>query len=104
MRHDRRNDANQIDVITRDDDAPIVFDVRNSEFARDFFGMFAMRAGDGDNLRAFAILECGNLRRARKTRSDNSNADCFCDFFLPQCRANLLACCYCPAAYCLLIF
>ena len=79
MRNDRRNDANQIDVITRHDITPIVFDVRNIEFARDFFGMLAMRAGDGDNLRVLTILECWDLRRAGKTRADDPNSDYLCD-------------------------
>jgi len=40
-----------------------------------FFRMFAARAGDSDNLRALTILETGNLRRLRKTRTDDSNVN-----------------------------
>ena len=77
MCDDGCNDADQIDIVTLDHAAPIIFDVRDLKFARDFFSMLTMSAGDGDDLRSFAILEPGNLRRAGKACADNSNADCF---------------------------
>jgi hypothetical protein len=39
--------------------------------------MFATGAGNRDNLRAFTVLETGNLRRLRKTGADYADSDGF---------------------------
>ncbi|HBB87998.1 MAG TPA: hypothetical protein DC047_10320, partial [Blastocatellia bacterium] len=44
---------------------------------RDLLGVFAVAAGDRNNVRVFAVFETGNLRRARKARSDDTDADSF---------------------------
>src|SRR2546421_12974663 len=42
MSYDRGDDADQIDIFARDDTAPVILDVWNIKFARDFCRMFAM--------------------------------------------------------------
>lgn len=80
MRDDRRDDADQIDVVASHEPAPIGFDVLDIELARDSLRMLTMPAGNGDDLRAGAVLKTGNLRRPRKARANDSYSDCFCDF------------------------
>src|SRR5262245_2070308 len=75
MRDYRRDDADEIDVVAFDHTAPIVGHVRNVEFARDFFRVFAMRAGNHDPARTFTVFEAGNLGRARKARADDPDTD-----------------------------
>ncbi len=75
MGDDGRHDADQIDIIPRDERPPISFDVIDAKFARDFFGPVAMRAGDRYDARVLAVPEAGNLRRARKPRANNSDAN-----------------------------
>ena len=70
-----RDDADSIDVVTTDEGTPVGFDVGNIELARDFRGMFATGAGDRHYPRAFTIFETGNLRRLRKTCSDDANVN-----------------------------
>jgi len=77
MVYDRRHDANQVNIVTRHDCAPIALNMGNVEFPRDFFSMFATGAGNRDNLRAFTVLETGNLRRLRKTGADYADSDGF---------------------------
>jgi len=74
-----RNDTNQIDIIPSDERAPIIFNVIDAEFARDFFGIFTMGAGNRNDARILAVSEPGNLRRAREARADDADANCLCD-------------------------
>jgi hypothetical protein len=87
MRHHWSDDADEIDVVTFNHAAPIVRDVLNIEFARNFLGVFTMRAGNHDAARAFAVLEARNLGRARKARADNSDANDFVDLSVPRFRS-----------------
>ena len=90
------DDADEIDVIASDQCAPVTFDMFNAKLPGDFFGFFAMRAGNRDNARTLAILESRNLRRARKSRADNPYADCLCDNFSP---IDCYCFCRLPTAY-----
>ena len=74
VRHDRRDDADEVDIVPRDQRAPIVCDMIDVEIARDFCGMVAMRAGYRENPRAGAGFKAGYLRRARKARADDAYA------------------------------
>jgi hypothetical protein len=77
MRHHGRDYADQINVVASDESAPIIFDVLNVEFARNFLSVLAVGAGDRYYPRAVAVFEAGNLRRASKPRPNDSKADYF---------------------------
>ena len=109
MGDNRRDDADQIDIIATDERAPIIFNVIDAKFAGNFFSPIAMRAGNRDDPRVLAVLEPGNLRRAREAGADNADANCLCDGqpfrFLPSTYC-LLPTAHCPlllTAYCLLL-
>jgi hypothetical protein len=99
MRHDRRHNADEIDIVASHDAAPIIFDVWDTEFARDLFRMFTMRAGDRNDFGSFAILEAGNLRSAREPRANNTYANFFSDD--DDLESRLTVCCRLPSASCL---
>jgi hypothetical protein len=46
MGDDGRHDTDEIDIIPSDKRAPITLNVIDAKFARDFFGPFAMGAGN----------------------------------------------------------
>src|SRR5207237_3260188 len=71
----RGDDAHEIDIFASDEGAPVAFNIWDAKLARDFFRMFAARAGDCDQAPAFAIRKSGNLRRTGKTRTDDSNVN-----------------------------
>src|SRR5947208_592699 len=75
MRYHRGDDAHEIDIIASDQGSPIALDVRDVEFTRHFFRVFASRAGDRGQTRAFAIRKAGNLRRPRKACADDADAN-----------------------------
>lgn len=79
MGDDRRNDADQIDIIASDQSAPVILGVFDAKLARNFFGVLTMGAGDRDDAGVFAVLETRNLRRARESRADDADANCLCD-------------------------
>jgi hypothetical protein len=56
-------------------------------FIGNALGVGTMRAGDGDDARADAIFESGNLRRAGKPRADNSDTN---DFLSQVCAPVML--------------
>jgi hypothetical protein len=51
--------------------------MRNVKFARRPLSLFAARAGDRDDFRAFDFLKRRNLHRSRKSRPDNPDSDFF---------------------------
>jgi hypothetical protein len=69
------DDADEIDVVAFDYAAPVVCDVGNVEFTRHLFGMFAMRTGNYDAARAFAVLEARDLRRLGKPGANDSDSN-----------------------------
>src|SRR5205823_15011637 len=71
----RDDDAYEIDIITSNKGATVTLYVLDVEFARDFFSMLAVPAGNGDDPGSAAILEAGNLRRARETRANDPDAN-----------------------------
>lgn len=83
MSYDGSDDAHQINIIPRYDPLPIVSDVGNLEFARDFFSIRTMGAGNRYDARAIAILKSGDLRCARKSGANYSDSDDICNCIEP---------------------
>jgi hypothetical protein len=75
-----RDDTDEIDFIASDERAPVTLDMFDVKLAGNFCGMLAMCAGDSNDARAFAVLETGDLRRAREAGSDDTYSDCLCDY------------------------
>ncbi len=75
MRDHRSHDADKINVIAGYQRAPVAFDVFDIKLARDFFRVFATRAGNRDDARAFTVFESRDLGGAREARANNSDAN-----------------------------
>ena len=76
MRHGRRRDAHQINVVARHDLAPVRRDHWDVELARRPLGVLPVPARYRHDARALARAEGRKLRRAREARADDADADC----------------------------
>ena len=83
MLNGRGDDAYEIDIITSNKGTPVTVYVLNVEFASDFFSMLAVAAGNGDDPGSVAILEAGNLRRAREARANDPDANLWVPHVFP---------------------
>jgi hypothetical protein len=70
-----RHNTNQRNIITLDNLAPIVCDVRNLELFGYALRVFTIAAGNRCYACAHAISKSRDLRRTRKSSADNADAD-----------------------------